>query len=79
MIHEFKPRCNGNDALSAVLVLYHQQETKEPLPVQKMNALWESCKDDGLLLGKGGLYGTVCYIIISTNTALCIVLPHMHI
>ena len=35
------------------------QETKEPLPVEKMNAIWEGCKEDGILLGKGGLYGSV--------------------
>ena len=36
------------------------QETKEPLPVEKVNMIWESCREDGVLLGKGGLYGSVC-------------------
>ena len=49
---------------STLIKLYVQrhvyvQETKEPLPVEKVNALWESCKEDGVLLGKGGLYGSV--------------------
>ncbi|CAI8008519.1 Alanine--glyoxylate aminotransferase 2, mitochondrial [Geodia barretti] len=33
--------------------------TKEPLAVDQMNAIWETCKEDGVLLGKGGLYGSV--------------------
>ena len=38
----------------------HLQETKEPLPAQEVNTIWESCREDGVLLGKGGLYGSVC-------------------
>ena len=46
-------------------VVYVLQETKEPLPVDQMNAIWETCKDDGVLLGKGGLYGSVCIHVIA--------------
>ena len=54
------------------------QKTKEPLPGQDVNAIWESCKDDGVLLGKGGLYGSVsfyeaCYYISAS------VSPYYHV
>ncbi|XP_075040502.1 alanine--glyoxylate aminotransferase 2, mitochondrial isoform X2 [Mixophyes fleayi] len=32
------------------------KETRQPLPTQEMNLIWEDCKDNGVLLGKGGLY-----------------------
>lgn len=35
------------------------KKTRKPLPVEKVNKIWETCKDMGLLLGKGGLYGNV--------------------
>lgn len=39
--------------------LVKSKATKDPLPVQEMNAIWESCRESGILLGKGGLYGSV--------------------
>jgi len=38
------------------------KETREPLEPEKINAIWEACKDMGVLLGKGGLYGHVLRI-----------------
>ena len=38
------------------------QTTRAPLPVERVNAIWEGCKDMGLLLGKGGLYGSTLRI-----------------
>jgi len=35
------------------------KKSRKPLPVEKVNAIWETCKNDGVLLGKGGLYGNV--------------------
>lgn len=35
------------------------QELKTPMPADHMLPIWEECKDMGLLLGKGGLYGNV--------------------
>ncbi|XP_053159716.1 alanine--glyoxylate aminotransferase 2, mitochondrial isoform X2 [Hemicordylus capensis] len=32
------------------------KESRQPLPVEEMNAIWEDCKDMGVLIGKGGLY-----------------------
>jgi alanine-glyoxylate transaminase/(R)-3-amino-2-methylpropionate-pyruvate transaminase len=34
------------------------KETKEPLPAVDFNKIWDYCKDNGVLIGKGGLYGT---------------------
>ncbi|XP_075444085.1 alanine--glyoxylate aminotransferase 2, mitochondrial isoform X2 [Ascaphus truei] len=31
--------------------------TCQPLPVEDMSLIWEDCKDMGILIGKGGLYG----------------------
>ena len=36
------------------------QESKEPLPAAEVTEIWENCKNHGVLIGKGGLYGTVC-------------------
>ena len=35
------------------------QETKQPLSAEKFNAIWEEIKELGVLVGKGGLNGTV--------------------
>jgi len=35
------------------------KKTREYLPAETMNAIWESCKEQGVLIGKGGLYGNV--------------------
>ncbi|KAG8456734.1 hypothetical protein GDO86_002497 [Hymenochirus boettgeri] len=32
------------------------KETRQPLPANEMNLIWEDCKDMGVLFGKGGLY-----------------------
>ncbi|XP_063816837.1 alanine--glyoxylate aminotransferase 2, mitochondrial [Pseudophryne corroboree] len=32
------------------------KETRRPLPNGELNIIWEYCKDNGVLLGKGGLY-----------------------
>ncbi|ETE72367.1 Alanine--glyoxylate aminotransferase 2, mitochondrial, partial [Ophiophagus hannah] len=32
------------------------KETREPLPAEEMDQIWEDCKDMGLLIGKGGMY-----------------------
>ena len=41
------------------MFIVQPQETRAPLPVEEVNKIWESCKDNGLLIGKGGLYGSV--------------------
>uniref|UniRef100_F6UI14 Alanine--glyoxylate aminotransferase 2, mitochondrial n=1 Tax=Ornithorhynchus anatinus TaxID=9258 RepID=F6UI14_ORNAN len=33
------------------------QESRQPLPAKEMNAIHDDCKNMGLLIGKGGLYG----------------------
>ena len=38
----------------------HSQSTQEPLPMADVNELWEDCKNNGALIGKGGIYGNVC-------------------
>lgn len=35
------------------------KETRKPLAVEKINKIWETCKNMGLLVGKGGLHGNV--------------------
>ncbi|XP_015681804.1 alanine--glyoxylate aminotransferase 2, mitochondrial [Protobothrops mucrosquamatus] len=32
------------------------KETRQPLPAEEMDQIWEDCKDMGLLIGKGGIY-----------------------
>lgn len=39
--------------------LVEDRETRKPLPAEKVNKLWEDTKDLGILVGKGGLYGSV--------------------
>lgn len=36
--------------------LVTDKKTRRPLPAGELNVIWEHCKDNGLLLGKGGLY-----------------------
>ncbi|CAF1588666.1 unnamed protein product [Adineta ricciae] len=35
------------------------KETRKPFPVEKMNAILDRCRHNGLLLGKGGNFGSV--------------------
>ena len=35
------------------------QESRKPLPGDKMADIWELTKDHGILLGKGGRFGNV--------------------
>ena len=37
----------------------YSQKSLQPLPPAEVNAIWEKCKDMGILLGKGGLAGNV--------------------
>ena len=37
----------------------YSQETKEPLPAAEVTQIWDSLREHGVLVGKGGLYGTV--------------------
>ncbi|HTV56907.1 MAG TPA: aspartate aminotransferase family protein [Terriglobia bacterium] len=46
--------------------LVKDRKTKEPAP-QETNALMERCKTNGLLIGKGGLYGNVLRISPALN------------
>lgn len=41
------------------IVCLSLQESKTPLPPEQFVPIWEDCKDMGVLLGKGGLYGNV--------------------
>ncbi|XP_074660687.1 alanine--glyoxylate aminotransferase 2, mitochondrial-like [Tubulanus polymorphus] len=38
------------------------KESRKPLPADKFIPIWETCKNMGVLLGKGGLYGNVLRI-----------------
>ena len=42
--------------------LVKSKATREPLPPDEVGEIWENCKDNGVLVGKGGLYGTVLRI-----------------
>lgn len=35
------------------------QGSRAPLPPEEVFEIWDYCKDNGLLVGRGGLYGTV--------------------
>nr|XP_033788810.1 alanine--glyoxylate aminotransferase 2, mitochondrial [Geotrypetes seraphini] len=35
------------------------QDSRRPLPPEEMNLIWEDCKEMGVVIGKGGLYGQV--------------------
>ncbi|KAK7792660.1 hypothetical protein R5R35_005118 [Gryllus longicercus] len=39
--------------------MVNNKETREPLSREYFQAIWENCKDMGLLLGAGGLHGNV--------------------
>ena len=39
------------------------KESRKPLPAQQMADIWELTKDHGILIGKGGRYGNVSYIL----------------
>ena len=41
------------------VVLVLLQASRAPLPAEQTNAIWEEMKDMGVLVGKGGVYGTV--------------------
>ena len=56
-------------------VWFHLQVTKDPLPAAEVTEVWDNLKDHGVLVGKGGLYGTVrgytCnYLNYSTSTRM---------
>jgi len=38
------------------------QRTREPLPADQVASIWESTKDMGILVGKGGIAGNVSSI-----------------
>ena len=40
------------------LATFYTQKSRNPLPAERVNYIWDGCKDLGVLLGKGGLYGT---------------------
>lgn len=40
------------------------KETNEPLNGQHFCEIWETCKDQGVLFGKGGLHGNVSHFCI---------------
>jgi len=42
--------------------LVTDKESKTPLPPEQFVPIWEDCKDMGVLIGKGGLYGNVMRI-----------------
>ena len=39
--------------------MVEDKSTNTPIALEKMNQIWEDCKDMGVLLGKGGLSGNV--------------------
>jgi len=43
--------------------LVSDPETRAPLPAADILQIWEQCKDLGVLLGKGGLFGNVTLMI----------------
>ena len=46
-------------SLSLFLSLSLIQGSRAPLPPEEVFEIWDYCKDNGLLVGRGGLYGTV--------------------
>lgn len=38
------------------------KESQEPLSNEAFLDIWEKCKDDGVLLGRGGYHKNVCLI-----------------
>uniref|UniRef100_A0A8C8SU32 Alanine--glyoxylate aminotransferase 2, mitochondrial n=1 Tax=Pelusios castaneus TaxID=367368 RepID=A0A8C8SU32_9SAUR len=39
------------------------KDSRQPLPAEEMSEIWEDCKDMGVLLGKGGIYGQYVHAI----------------
>ena len=39
--------------------MVEDKATKTPLPIERVNAIWEYAKDMRVLLGKGGLTGNI--------------------
>ena len=35
--------------------MVEDKSTNTPIAIEKMNQIWEDCKDMGVLVGKGGL------------------------
>lgn len=46
------------------------QVTRDPLSADAMNMIWEECRDKGVLFGKGGFYGNVCWF--SMQYIICV-------
>lgn len=40
-------------------MILNLKESRKPLPVEKVNLIWEETKKMGVLFGKGGLHGNV--------------------
>ena len=40
--------------------LVSDRETRNPLSVPHVAEIWETCKDNGVLIGRGGINGNVC-------------------
>ena len=38
------------------------RETRSPLSPEKMGNIWETCKDLGVILGRGGAKGNVSFL-----------------
>ena len=50
----------ANVAFYTCLLCYiYMQETRECLPPDHVNEIWEAMKDYGVLVGKGDFYGNV--------------------
>ncbi|XP_064398530.1 alanine--glyoxylate aminotransferase 2, mitochondrial-like [Halichondria panicea] len=45
--------------LMLAVELVTDKATQEPLPAADMNQIWEECKENGVLIGKGGFYGNI--------------------
>jgi alanine-glyoxylate transaminase/(R)-3-amino-2-methylpropionate-pyruvate transaminase len=43
--------------------LVEDKKSRKPLPIEKVALIFESIKDMGILIGKGGLYGNVNFLI----------------
>lgn len=43
--------------------LVADKDTKKPLEPLKFMKLWEECLDQGLIVGKGGLFGNVSFFM----------------
>lgn len=42
--------------------LVEDGDTREPLGSAKFMKIWETCKDAGVIMGKGGLKGNVSFL-----------------